>query len=189
MTAGLKLLSLIYSGNLNNSLNKLRYLSYQNVIASKPMKPLHPERLPPTENASTFHIYRVFLQVMQWKTFMACAIMPEDWGWQLKEGRYIPVATDIAAAPDDMLTIIRCKCKMETKHPCSSQLCTCFKHGLTCVAACKNCNGCDCENAEIRSNPMADEDAYEVLDPSSQTIIHDDDMELIMPFLYEEEVT
>jgi hypothetical protein len=36
---------------------------------------------------------------------------------------------------------------------------------------------------------MDDDDAYEVMDPVSEPIIADDDMELNMPFLYEEEIT
>jgi hypothetical protein len=63
---------------------------------------------------------------------------PEDWGWQLRDGVLTPVAMDIQAAPDNQLQIVRCKCKIETRNLCSSLVCPCRKHGLQCVASCKN---------------------------------------------------
>ena len=34
------------------------------------------------------------------------------------------------------------------KRPCSTNTCSCKKHGLVCISACGNCNGIDCENCE-----------------------------------------
>ena len=94
-----------------------------------------PERLPPTENAAKFHIYRVHLQVVQWNTLMPYSIDPVEWGWKLNNNKYIPIGMDNVAAPESLLNIVGCKCKTTSSRPCRTQLCSCVKHGLTCVAA------------------------------------------------------
>ena len=105
--AGCHLMSIIYNGKETDSLNLLRFKTYMNLLSTGTRQP-QPERLPPTESATKFHIYRVHLQVIQWATLMDCNLKPEDWGWKVSYGRYIPVATDIAVAPDDVLKIVRC---------------------------------------------------------------------------------
>jgi hypothetical protein len=50
-------------------------------------------------------------------------------------------------APPDILNVVRCKCSAETANPCNTQVCSCRKHGLQCVSACKNCIGIACCNA------------------------------------------
>ena len=82
-----------------------------NMTASSTVQ-LRPERLPPTENATKFHVYRVHLQVIQWKTLMSTDMKPEEWGWRIVDDRYIPVATDLPAAPDEILNVVRCKCNL-----------------------------------------------------------------------------
>jgi len=37
---------------------------------------------------------------------MSTSLKKEDWGWKLFEGRYLPVQTDIAAAPEDLLKVV-----------------------------------------------------------------------------------
>ena len=153
-TAGLQTLSLLYGGKTSESLNHLRYVMYMNCAASSTLQP-HPERLPPTENASRYHVYRAHLQIVQWETLMSCDLKAEEWGWKLTDGRFSPILTDQPAAPDDILKIIRCKCNAQLPHPCSTQLCSCVKHGLACVAACKNCTGELCGNIDrLESNTM-----------------------------------
>jgi hypothetical protein len=68
-------------------------------------------------------------------------------GWQLRDGVLTPVAMDNEVAADDMLQIVHCKCRIETRNSCSSLLCSCRKHGLQCVASCNNFCGVSCENA------------------------------------------
>lgn len=191
--AGLKLLTFVYSGKFKDSLNNLRYTRYMDITASA-TAPLKPERLPPTENAAKFHIFRTHLQVLQWKSLMNADINPTDWGWKLMDGHYVPIATDLEPAPETMLSVMRCKCKIESKHPCSSQHCTCAKNGLQCVAACKNCKGCECENPSIACTILDEEDCEEVSDnPVDQLIgineeMSDDGMEFAIPWVFEEEV-
>ena len=56
--------------------------------------------------------------------------------------------TDNDVAPENLLKIIRCKCKMASKNMCSTNLCFCRKSGIKCVAACEGCSGNNCHNVE-----------------------------------------
>eukprot|EP00794_Sanderia_malayensis_P018451 gene18451-20300_t len=56
--------------------------------------------------------------------------------------------TDKEAAPENLLVIIRCKCKLSPKSVCGMSLCSCSKSGLKCVAACEGCRGDDCNNVQ-----------------------------------------
>ena len=56
--------------------------------------------------------------------------------------------TDIAALPETLLKFVRCKCKLSTKNPCGTNICSCNKNGLKCVTACGDCQGKSCQNAE-----------------------------------------
>ena len=111
---------------------------------------IKPHNLPPTENAAYFHFLRVHLQVIEWKTLMNVTLNPTDWGWKLSGDSYEPIMTDLEPAPKEILRFIRCNCKMSTKYPCNTNVCTCKKHGLVCVSACGDCNGVDCENTDNR---------------------------------------
>lgn len=144
--AGQKLLVMLYGGKPNDMLNHMRYVKYMHLLATNKARPL-PEQLPPTERAAYFHLLRVHLQVAQWESLTTEVPMAvEDWGWKKDQGMYSPIDTDQNAAPDDLLTVISCKCKTSTKKPCSSNICSCRKHGLHCVAACNHCYGELCEN-------------------------------------------
>jgi hypothetical protein len=190
--AGVKLLALIYGATTNDKLNVLRYRTYMDYAAISNQL-LKPERLPPTENAAKFHCLRAHLQVVMWKQLTTqTALHVEDWGWQLEDSALIPVATDIAAAPDDLLKVVRCKCRSESRNPCSSTLCSCRKHGLQCVAACKNCCGVSCDNAstvdycasdnDTDTASEGDVDCYE--DPGDD--LDEDTMEYVLPWIDEE---
>ena len=48
-------------------------------------------------------------------------LQPTEWAWYEKGGRYFAVLTDKAAAPPNLLKIIRCNCKTG----CNSKQCTC----------------------------------------------------------------
>ena len=72
------------------------------------------------------------------------------WGWKLDSSKLQPIMTDLdlEPAPESLLKIIQCKCKLSTANPCGSNTCSCRKHGLKCVIACGNCRGESCRNAE-----------------------------------------
>ena len=97
------------------------------------------ENLPPTESATYYHALRVHLQVAQWKHLDLTCLNPLDWGQTLQNNYVAPVKTDLLAAPDWLLQVVRCKCKTTTKPACSTLIYSCRKNGFTCVAACGNC--------------------------------------------------
>ena len=92
---------------------------------------------------------------------------------ELKDGIYVPVPTDMQPVPEDMLSVIACKCKTSTKNPCSSQICSCRKHGMQYVAACKRCCGKECENVSQHTNTR------EASDGDASSFDDDDGMELV----------
>jgi len=92
---------------------------------------------------------------------------------ELKDGMYVPVPTDMQPVPEDMLSVIACKCKTSTKNPCSSQICSCRKHGMQYVAACKRCCGKECENVSQHTNTC------EASDGDASSFDDDDGMELV----------
>ena len=51
-----------------------------------------------------------------------------DWGWQVKDGKYLPIQTDKPSAPASLLKVIRCGCK--NKKDCATKKCTYRKYGL-----------------------------------------------------------
>src|SRR6218665_2089505 len=108
------------------------------------------------------------------RLFLATDIQPTDWRWKISNDRYVPIQTDLQPAPDEILNVVRCKCKVERRRPCSTQLCSCMKHGLSCVAACKNCYGDQCENVAETDNddlPSEEESNIPTLKILSQRIV------------------
>jgi len=115
----------------------LRYEKFSSrVMTSMSCKQVH--TLPPTSAATAFHSLRVFLQMQLWTGMTT--LTPKGWGWQLKNGAYIPVKTDIPPAPEKLLNVVRCNCKVN----CDSKRCWCRKHGLECSSGCGTCRGISC---------------------------------------------
>ena len=67
----------------------------------------------------------------------------KDYGWKVKEGQVLPRMTDLPAAPELLLHMIRCNCSSD----CASARC---KHGLECSPACGLCRGTACTNSPIQ---------------------------------------
>ena len=151
--AGMQLMVMMYGGKQSDKLNEMRYTTYCHLAATSTSSP-KPEKLPPTERAAFFHILRVHIQAVRWKTLNADELDPLDWGWKIENGKLIPIMTDQQAAPDSLLNVIRCKCKTG----CTSNLCSCRKNGLMCVSHCTNCHGLGCSNAEVVSENDSDDD-------------------------------
>jgi hypothetical protein len=98
----------------------------------------------------------------------------------------MPIATDIEAAPPDIMKIIRCKCNMSGKNkPCSTMLCSCMKHGLPCVSACKHCCGELCAN--VCHDTVEISDCYED-DSFKEILVPDDCTQFDIPWIDEEVV-
>lgn len=59
----------------------------------------------------------------------------------------VPIATNEAPAPSDILKVVRCGCKAG----CKTSRCSCFKHGLKCTHVYSECHGVSWLNCqEIR---------------------------------------
>ena len=108
---------------------------------------LEPEILPPTERAMYYHSLRVHLQICQWKHLDLQCLKADEWGWHFDDRTLKPIKTNLEAAPESVLKFVRCKCKTTAKNVCVSEICSCRKHGLKCVAACGNCRGELCTNS------------------------------------------
>jgi len=175
-SAGLSLLSCIYDGKSTNSFNYLHYTSYYRLTTSGTSAVL-PERLAPTVNAAKFHILQAHLQALWWKTLMSTSAVPTDWGWKLHDGHFVPIATVIPVAPDNIRNAVCFKCHISSQSPCRTMLCSCRNHGLECVTACKNSPGTDCENVKVDSQLLC------FCDTPTEP---DEDLELFIPWIIHE---
>ena len=115
--AGENTIILLYKGHLGDQLDLLRLQRFHQKVGSG-TSCVKPEVLPPTSGATKYHSWRVYLQVQQW-IGNAEHMNAEDWGWYEHGGHYLPVMTDKAAAPSELLDIIRCNCKTG----CSTKQC------------------------------------------------------------------
>lgn len=137
-----------------------RYTRFMEMVASAKNGPV-PEKLPPTENAAYYHSLRVHEQVLVWKKLDIKAVDPLLWGWQLKDGKFWPIKMDIAPAPENILKFIRCNCKLSSRNVCGTNLCSCRKNSLRCVAACGDCHGNGCQNEEEELVTEENQDSHE----------------------------
>ena len=147
--AGINLMTILYGGSANDKLCSMHYASYTKMV-SKSVGRLQPERLPPSERAAVFHAKRVHLQAVLWRSLGATHLDPIQWGWRRDGNVLAPITTDQAVAPDEILNVVRCKCKTG----CSSSLCSCRKHNLKCVAACSHCHTTACTNVDTLSSDV-----------------------------------
>ena len=137
ISAGEKAIVFVYKGKSDDELDFLRLKRFQQKVSSS-RTCVKPGVLPPTSAAARYHSMRVYLQVQQW---MGNQMQPVEWGWCEKGGQYIPVLTDKAAAPPNLLKIVRCNCKTGY----SNRHCTCKANGLESTNGCGVCRGI-CKN-------------------------------------------
>ena len=104
---GEKFLSALYGGS-EGSLDELRYRQF---TAPKYL-PL--EGMPPTSRACYYHCLRVHLHVVTWWAVQSL-LCPDEFGFKLENGAPLPIDTDKAPAPLEMLRKKRCSCK-STNH-------------------------------------------------------------------------
>ena len=50
-------------------------------------------------------------------------------------------------APEELLTVIRCKCKNSTRNQCDTNIFSCKRNGLSCVTVCGERRGVCCYNS------------------------------------------
>jgi len=138
--SGENALVIMYGGKPEDKLDSLRLMKFFQKVAGS-VKCVTPETIPPTSAAMKFHSLRVYHQVQVWKGRRD--ILPENWGWKVVNGKLAAVQTDKPPAPENLLKVIRCKCKSD----CHTTRCTCKKHGLPCSLMCGECKGVSCLNS------------------------------------------
>ena len=52
-----------------------------------------------------------------------------------------------STAPEELLTVIRCKCKNSTRNQCGTNIFSCKRNGLSCVTVCGERRGVCCYNS------------------------------------------
>ena len=152
--AGVALMVALYNGQPNDTLGQMRYRAYSKVVAKAGT--FVADRLPPTADAAMLHAMRAHLQAVFWASLGKTSLTPTQWGWHVEGGKMHPIFMQCQPGPPEVMKIICCSCK--SKQPCSSQLCTCRKHGMKCIAACGHCHGTDCDNAETVAPVLEDSD-------------------------------
>ena len=138
--AGESILVNLSGGLQSEGLDQLRYRKFTNkVMCSSTCVKV--QSLPPTSAAAKFHCFRAYYQVHEWLDSNA-ELCPLALGWVRVNDRLVPIRTDLAAAPDDLLKMIRCRCKSS----CDTKRCTCRRNGLECSLGCGECRGITCSN-------------------------------------------
>ena len=107
--------------------------------------------LPPTSAAAEQHSLRTYFQVQTW---MDNDLNPLDWGWEKKNGQYMPIMTTQNPAPDELMRLIACNC---TKNQCHTLRCECKRSGLKCTVMCGRCQGDSCSNSSEINIDIEDE--------------------------------
>lgn len=139
--AGEEVLTCLYGGQVGEGLDVLRHRRFcEKMSASTSSVQVH--TLPPTSGSARYHSARVCYQVHEWMGEEG-SLKPEEWGWVQAQDRLEPKTTDLPAAPEALLKVVRCNCKTD----CNTRRCTCKKHGLDCSGACGECRGVGCTNS------------------------------------------
>ena len=147
--ASIEIMGILFSNRKTPAdwnLAQIRRFKYDELVSSTKTL-VDPARLPPTERASYFHGLRVYHQMKVWINLSKVDLTPTDWGWEIKDGKMVPIKTDMPPAPESLLKIIRCACKKE----CSTR-CSCKRAGLKCAASCRECHGLNCQNTPVIDN-------------------------------------
>lgn len=138
------LLKLYGSKCTTGGLDKQRHISYMRRVSRTSLTSAEFQlaSLPPTSASARFHCLRAYLTIQQW--LGNDDICPTDWGWELVDGKLLPIPTDQAPAPDRVLKIVSCGCKVG----CGKR-CKCVRAGLFCSPMCSSCTGLTCKNCTI----------------------------------------
>ena len=74
MESGLQLMLAMYGSNVVDTLSNLGYRMFTKMAANCSYRP-KPQKLPPIENAATFHIKRAHLQAIEWVSLKSCVFI------------------------------------------------------------------------------------------------------------------
>ena len=105
---------------------------------------LESDKLPPTPAAFHYKVLRAHFVCRIWKqSGYQIMSLPDvtNYGWNLRDGKLIPITTDRPPAPAAIVELCLCKCKTN----CISNRCVYKKNDLRCTELCF-CT--DCQNDE-----------------------------------------
>ena len=142
---GEKLMLSIFNSKCNDPDNQ-RYLTYCRKVGSGAVnkeKGIDPASLPPTTNACKHHLLEL---ITKYNLGSARRRILYNTDGKTMMMSYIQLqwTSQHAAAPDSILSPIKCSCKTN----CQSARCSCSsKNGVLCsnFCACDQCSNCDCE--------------------------------------------
>ena len=158
--AGTRLMVKMYNGKWDDTPATVRRNSWNIMMNEK--SNITPSTLCPTMRAIYFHSLRTYLQIHRWDTLNEHILNPADCGFYKQRNGWMPIKTDLEAAPKIVLKIVRCNCKMSSRNTCGTMLCSCRKNGLPCGKACGDCQGKNCLNISLAY--VTNED-MEAIDP------------------------
>ena len=104
------------------------------------------ESLPPTTAASKQHAMRAYLQVQQW---LENYLSDSKSVWETKGHTLNRTSTNQPAAPQTLLHLVSCGCKLGCGRACS-----CRKAGMVCSDICTPCMGVTCSNTVPSSSDV-----------------------------------
>ncbi|VDI40710.1 Hypothetical predicted protein [Mytilus galloprovincialis] len=121
--SGQSALVILYGGETGESLDQLRYRKFNHKVLTNSLSCVHVQSLPPTSEAASQHCKRAYYQIQEWTNDSVHMFSPSDWGWVLQGKSLCPIRTILPPAPNNLLHVIRCKCKSG----CDTRRCTCRK--------------------------------------------------------------
>ncbi len=125
------------------SLNTARLFKLKQMIAKQSVsKVMNLAVLPPTSGSAKQHSLRAYLLIQQCRGVdLDCT----QWGWEMRADVLVPVGSENPSAPQRLLELIFCNCKMG----CKIASCTCRKACRACTPMCGTCLEETCTNAPI----------------------------------------
>ena len=138
----------LYSGCSGESLNSLRYTRFCQKVATCNAC-VQQECLSPDISCCQLPQY---VGISSGATMERHESSAQEWGWELRSGKLLPLRTNLPPAHSSLLETIRCSCKTD----CRTERFTCWKNGLDCSPAFGACRGVSCTNAVLLD--FADED-------------------------------
>ena len=112
---------------------------YQCFVNSTRKKKFSLASLPPTSSAAAQHSMRSYLQIQIW---LNNYLSPIEWGWKNSSSGLLPISTNLAPAPSNVMDMIFCNCKRGCLGACG-----CRKVGIPCSHLCF-CRSNGCKNSK-----------------------------------------
>ena len=114
-------------------MDERRFANYCKELGGK--SSIKPESLGPTSDSTAQHSLRIYHQIQSWR---GVELDAEEWGFEFKQGKLLPIQMTKPPAPDELLKIIRCSYKVD---------CTCIVYGLQCTTVYTGCRGVSCQHS------------------------------------------